>query len=205
MLSQHQLLRQTPQPSNHSETGLRRDGRQVEGDGKQGEVAVLLVSFLRDLSFWRENLSRLGIDLDAAGRRGRFGFVDGLGGGLFSTSGAGGQQQQQQQNQRARQGWEGVLSSAVPGEIERVVLEGVERLKRPSSTVAADGEGREKRVVLVIDGLDFVLAALDPSLGLGQGVQGAGETPGMAIAMKEMLMELREVSLSLGCCTAFLD
>jgi hypothetical protein len=51
-------------------------------------------------------------------------------------------------------------------------------------------------VVLVIDGLDFVLAALDPGLGLGQGVQGGGEAPGTAIVMKDMLMELREVSLS---------
>lgn len=197
-LSQHQRQRQQ-----QHDQGIQRETGTGQDDGEEEEVAVLLVSFLRDLSFWRENLSRLGIDLDAAGRRGNFGFVDGLGGGLFSAPVAGGfgGQQQQQQNQRARQGWEGVLTSAVPGEIRRVVLEGVARLKRSSSCsttiLARAGEGEagggEKRVVLMIDGLDFVLAALDPSLGSGQGVQGAGEAPGTAIAMKEMLMELREV------------
>ncbi|KAJ4298467.1 hypothetical protein N0V88_003497 [Collariella sp. IMI 366227] len=81
-----------------------------------GDVSVLLVSFLRDLTFWKENLSRLGLDLEAAARKGRFG---------------------------------------------------------------------ERKVVLVIDGLDFVLAASSPSLG-------PGDTAGTAMALMEMVMDLRE-------------
>ncbi|KAH6628673.1 hypothetical protein F5144DRAFT_631781 [Chaetomium tenue] len=189
----HALLKPAPSPHNQQQQHqAHQNSHQAAGD--EGEVAVLLVSFLRDLPFWRENLSRLGIDLDAAGRRGRFGFVDGLsggggGGGLFSVPGVGGLGGQQQQR-KVRQGWEGVLGNAAPGEIGRVVLEGVERLRRSSSTTSS--AAAERRVVLVIDGLDFVLAALDPSLGLGQSLQGGGDAPGTAIATKEMLMELRE-------------
>ncbi|KAJ2895414.1 uncharacterized protein MKZ38_006600 [Zalerion maritima] len=42
------------------------------------EPTVVLVSFLRDLTFWTSSASRLGLDLAAAGRRGRFVFADGM-------------------------------------------------------------------------------------------------------------------------------
>lgn len=47
--------------------------------------AVLLVSFLRGYGFWKDSAGRLGIDLTALGRKGRFGFVDGLTGMFTST------------------------------------------------------------------------------------------------------------------------
>lgn len=73
-------------------------------------------------------------------------------------------------------------------------MEGVEQLRRGSSTAVASGTGetRERKVVVVVDGLDFVLAAspsMSPNPGPGQQ---AGAT---AMAIKEMLMDLREV-----CC-----
>ncbi|KAL2131994.1 hypothetical protein VTI74DRAFT_4326 [Chaetomium olivicolor] len=151
----------------------------LTGDATQqdpGNVAVLLVSFLRDFSFWKESLARLGLDLEAAARRGSFGYVDGLAGDLFSQ-GQGQRQQQQQQQQRV--GWRRAVTSATPGEIGRVVFQGVEQLQRGLTTASASTESRERKVVLVIDGLDFVLAASDP-------------TPGAAMALTEMLMELRE-------------
>ncbi|AEO65021.1 uncharacterized protein THITE_2111529 [Thermothielavioides terrestris NRRL 8126] len=189
--------------------------------GQEEEAAVLLVSFLRDLAFWRDGLARLGVDLEAAARRGRFAYVDGLGGGLGgggslksgeATGGGGGgggggstqairphhqsqsqhqsrQQQQQQQQQRAGvAGWKRVPASLAPGDIARVVLEGVAQLKKGGSagTGLGDREGRERKVVLVIDGLDFVLAASPPPSSAG------GEPSGIATAVWEMLMDLRE-------------
>lgn len=165
-----------------------RNGGSGGGEGA-GEAGVLLVSFLRDFAFWKENLSRLGVDLEAAARRGRFGYVDGLS-GLFTPSPAQGQLPQQ-----ARQGWRRVLTSPAAGEITRVVLEGVEQLRRGSSTPAVasgTGETGERKVVVVVDGLDLVLAAsssMSPNPGAGQQ---AGAT---AMAIKDMLMDLREV-----CC-----
>ncbi|KAH8884281.1 hypothetical protein GQ53DRAFT_797885 [Thozetella sp. PMI_491] len=47
-------------------------------------TCVVLVSFLRDYAFWRDGASRLGVDLEALGRAGRFAFVDGLS-GLFTS------------------------------------------------------------------------------------------------------------------------
>ncbi|KAI7929944.1 hypothetical protein M0657_001628 [Pyricularia oryzae] len=69
-------------------SSLRHD---VELDGSAGGVddgmppAVLLVSFLRGYGFWKDSAGRLGIDLTALGRKGRFGFVDGLTGMFTST------------------------------------------------------------------------------------------------------------------------
>ncbi|KAH8907534.1 hypothetical protein BR93DRAFT_911433 [Coniochaeta sp. PMI_546] len=47
-------------------------------DTVKEDVSVLLVSFLRDYPFWRDGAGRLGVDLEAAGRKGKFAFVDGL-------------------------------------------------------------------------------------------------------------------------------
>jgi hypothetical protein len=75
-----------------------------------------------------------------------------------------------------------MLGSAAPGDIGRVVLEGVEGLRRGvgSGAGAGAGAGAGRKVVVLVDGLDFVLAA--------------ASNPGTALAMKEMLMELRVVS-----------
>ncbi|KAK4125080.1 hypothetical protein N657DRAFT_352293 [Parathielavia appendiculata] len=167
----------------------------TEHNGNQDDVAVLLVSFLRDYAFWRENLSRLGVDLEAAARRGKFGYMDGLG-WLFSspsalTSSGQGQQQQQARGQGGG-GWKRTLTSPAPGDISRVVMEGVEQLQRSNSNsitspTGKDSELKGKKVVLVIDGLDLVLAASDPNAGAAAG-------QATALALKEMLMDLRETT-----------
>ena len=51
---------------------------------------MLLVSFLRDFSFWKDGAGRLGLDLEALGRRGRLAYVDGLGGLFYGGGGGGG-------------------------------------------------------------------------------------------------------------------
>ncbi|TLD22029.1 hypothetical protein PspLS_07717 [Pyricularia sp. CBS 133598] len=64
------------------------DGSSAGGVDDGMPPAVLLVSFLRDYGFWKDSAARLGIDLTALGRKGRFGFVDGLT-GLFTPTPSG--------------------------------------------------------------------------------------------------------------------
>ncbi|KAK3311446.1 uncharacterized protein B0T15DRAFT_389480 [Chaetomium strumarium] len=187
-------------PGGDCRRGSTEDQQQHQGQQQQQQrqeeeedVAVLLVSFLRDFAFWRENAARLGLDLEAAARRGRFAYVDGLS-SLFSPApsshGPGQQQQQQQQRGVGVEGWKRVLTSPAPGDMGRVFLESVEQLKKKEkkgglSTGAGNGSfegGGGRKVVLVIDGLDFVLAASNPAAGTA------------AIALREMLMDLRETT-----------
>jgi elongator complex protein 6 len=203
----HALLKPSPSSQSHPHNSRLRaaaNGSTLPERGEaETEVAVLLVSFLRDFAFWKENASRLGLDLEAAARKGRFGFVDGLS-SLFTppipTQGHGqGQQQQQlrQPQQLPGQGWKRTLTSPAPRDIARVVMDGVEQLQRSGSSISssrtAPGEGSEiekKKVVLVIDGLDFVLAASNPTPNPGAAGVDSSST---AMALKEMLMDLREV------------
>ncbi|KAL7796497.1 hypothetical protein V8C37DRAFT_371911 [Trichoderma ceciliae] len=56
--------------------------------GRGTDSGVVLVSFMRDLAFWREGASRLGLDLDGPSKAGRFSFVDGLTGLLSGGRGS---------------------------------------------------------------------------------------------------------------------
>jgi len=105
---------------------------------------IILISWLRDFSFWKDGAKKLGLDLSRAGQ---VTFIDGLGTGI--GMGADGIQR-----------------------LERELLAEVKRAKGPEE----DG----KKVVLVVDGLDFVLAAAE-----GRGVQG----------VLDMIGEVREVCL----------
>ncbi|KAK3904991.1 hypothetical protein C8A05DRAFT_42005 [Staphylotrichum tortipilum] len=115
------------------------------------ETSVLFLSLLRDLPFWRETevsgARGGGVDLDLAAARKHFAFVDGL-----SSLGLGG---------------------GTVAEVRRTVLDKVGELKRGGG-IGGDGEGR--KVVLVVDGLDYLLAV-------------AG---GSAVEIKDMLAEWRE-------------
>lgn len=103
---------------------------------------IILISWLRDFSFWKDGAKKLGLDLD---RSGQVTFIDGLGTGI------------------------GLGEDGIEG-LERELLA---RIKKAKGT---DVDG--SKVVLVMDGLDFVLAAAE-----GAGVQG----------MLDMVGELREV------------
>lgn len=150
-----------------------------DGEGQNEGAAVLLVSFLRDFAFWRENLARLGgVDLEALGRRGRFGYVDGL--SLFSP-GAGA---------AAGVGWKRAVTAGsgdAVGDVKKAVLEVVDLLKKGKGSPSDEG----RKVVLVVDGLDFVLASSPGSAALDAR---RGDAPtAAAVAVKDMLMDLREV------------
>ncbi|EGX94910.1 hypothetical protein CCM_03181 [Cordyceps militaris CM01] len=60
-------------------------GRGSSSKSEDGLVGVVLLSFLRDERFWAEGCARLGMDIDALRKSGRFSFVDGLTEELLAT------------------------------------------------------------------------------------------------------------------------
>lgn len=82
--------------------------------------------------------------------------------------------------------WKLTPASTSPGEMAKVITEAVGQLKRKRvggvEGVSGASEGEERKVVLVVDGLDFVLAAAAP-----------GQQQGPAVALRDMLLDLREV------------
>ena len=196
----HALLKSSPSSSHQPH---RQNGEHQSQPQDQEDVAVLLVSFLRDYAFWRDNLSRLGIDLEAAAHRGKFGYVDGLGAGLFAGSspsgagpgpeigmgmgiGAGRGVPAPAVGGGGAGGWKRTPASTSPVEMARVITEAVGQLKRKRvggvGGVSGASEGEGRKVVLVVDGLDFVLAAAVP-----------GQQQGPAVALRDILLDLREV------------
>ncbi|KAL6880979.1 hypothetical protein J3F83DRAFT_720528 [Trichoderma novae-zelandiae] len=109
-------------------------GRGVGGDETGTDSGVVLVSFMRDLAFWREGASRLGLDLDGLGRAGKFSFVDGLTGLLSGGQGS------ESTGDRGR-----ILKSEKLDDVRR----GIE---------AAIGDLRPSSKVLIVDQPDELLA-----------------------------------------------
>ncbi|KAK3371898.1 hypothetical protein B0H63DRAFT_282318 [Podospora didyma] len=139
------------------------------------EVCVVLVSFLRDLSFWRDAAGRLGVDLDLLARRDRFAFVDGLS-GLFSPSPV------------ATAGVLTIESVADVGTYIQRAVDALQRQQHPHRRAAPPAGGgddgssipkKEKKIVLVVDQLDFLLAATAGTMVTG-------------LALRELLLDLRE-------------
>ena len=93
-------------------------------DNSEREIKVVLVSWLRDLTFWKEGTKRLGIDLSKSFR---FTFIDGLGTSLGLGSGA---------------------------------IEDVEK-----AVIGAVSKEDGSRALVVLDGIDFLLAATETSVG----------------------------------------
>ncbi|KAI6361423.1 hypothetical protein MCOR25_006516 [Pyricularia grisea] len=143
----------------------------VELDGSAGSPgvdhgtppAVLLVSFLRDYGYWKDSAGRLGIDLTALGRKGRFGFVDGLTGLFTSTpSGATNAQPPGPSPNWPQLSWD--KRTGVNG-IQAAIRASIDSLRATS-----------QKVMLVIDQPDLLLAAT------GATVSG----------LHDMILELRE-------------
>jgi elongator complex protein 6 len=134
--------------------------------GNEDVVSVLLVSFLRDYPFWRDAAARSGVDLDGAGRNGRFVFVDGLT-GLFLPPPSGAAAAEKKE---APPGWTVKLGSPRVEDVGRVLHSVVDGM------LAAGG-----KVVMVLDQVDVLLAT-------------AGEEEGgMATRLGEVIMDLQEV------------
>ncbi|RYP77771.1 hypothetical protein DL771_000868 [Monosporascus sp. 5C6A] len=111
-----------------------------------GDIDVILVSFLRDYTFWKEGLGRLGVDLDASTRRGRLVYVDGLG-ALFQPSLARGAKAPSGSGAGRR-----VLSAATPNELRKGLEDAISHLNSKMTTT-------NPKIVLIIDQLDVFLAA----------------------------------------------
>ncbi|CAL3968041.1 hypothetical protein PZA11_006916 [Diplocarpon coronariae] len=133
----------------------------------EGEIAhederkVVLVSFMRDLNFWKENARRLGLDLDKMGNKKRFAFVDGLS-GMFLP---------RRNTAATTRIGEKVLVSQNLESVSSEIQDAIRELK--------DSQGSGK-VLMVIDQLDFLLAA-------------GGEQVGV-VEIGEMLLGLREIT-----------
>ncbi|KAK3365081.1 hypothetical protein B0T24DRAFT_422530 [Lasiosphaeria ovina] len=180
----HSLLKPAPQarPPPPAPTGGADDttttGHHFPGEprteqdgGGEGEVCVLLVSFLRDFRFWKESAGRLGLDLDGLVRRGRLGFVDGLS-GLFSPVTAAAVIHSGDRTAQSG-GVSATLTSPLIADVGRVLQAAVDELQAKAAAALSDsGTGNVKpRVVLVVDQLDFLLAARAESSASGQDIQ----------------------------------
>lgn len=163
----HQSHAQTRQYQTHHEYGDHRD----DGSGP-APVRVVLLSFLRDYIFWKDNASRLGVDLDSAAGKGRLVFVDGLT-GLFSGTAGG-----------AGAGASAIASlgnhkltltepttAALRETLDRALAQS-HSARASAGPAAADGGGAQTTMttVLIIDQMDLLVAASgDASIQAGLG------------------------------------
>ncbi|KAL2888025.1 Elongator complex protein 6 [Ceratocystis lukuohia] len=130
-----------------------------DADASDGCAAVVLVSFMRDFAFWSECSGKLGVDLSRHCREGNFVFVDGLT-SLFASS----TNPNSPPTMPATKGRVTLTSSKltdIQGEIQAAV-----------ASLAGPG----KNIVLIIDQIDFLLAA----------------TEGSATELQNALLSLRE-------------
>ncbi|KAF5023495.1 hypothetical protein F66182_4446 [Fusarium sp. NRRL 66182] len=111
----------------------------TDGDERTKDTGVVLVSFMRNGTFWQEGSSKLGLDLDALNRAGRFTFVDGLT-GLYGND-----------------------KPATPGARKERVLRSTNIADVKKEIEGAIGDLRASRKVLIVDQLDVLLAVTDES------------------------------------------
>ncbi|KAK3336963.1 hypothetical protein B0T19DRAFT_411120 [Cercophora scortea] len=181
----------------------------------EDEPSVLLVSFLRDYTFWKDSASRLGLDLDALARRGRFSFVDGLRSALFVPSSSSSSFTTTSTTttsttpcnaipdrgrptptptptpprpaprpvvQAHQQKWKQPLTHPSLVGVQSGLHSAVDELVRARAARAGTGTGTggsNGKVILVIDQLDFLLAA-------------AATSSVTSLGLRELLLDLRE-------------
>ncbi|KAI9703304.1 MAG: hypothetical protein M1836_007870 [Candelina mexicana] len=127
-----------------------------------GDIVVILVSFMRDLEFWKDGARRLGLDLQQLAQKGRFTFIDGLT-ALFAVDGT-----ESFPSQGTLATSQAVLNDPTAAGVGATILQQVKA-----------GRNREDgRVLLVLDQPDLLLAATEDDIG--------------AVGMTSMITELRE-------------
>ncbi|KAF5621764.1 hypothetical protein F52700_10636 [Fusarium sp. NRRL 52700] len=112
----------------------------TDGDESTKDTGVILLSFMRDRAFWREGSTKLGLDLDALSRAGRFTFIDGFS-GLYGEA----------------------KTSVPPGTRKERTLRSTELTDIKREIEGAITDLRASRKILVIDQLDALLAVSDDS------------------------------------------
>ncbi|KAI1245694.1 hypothetical protein MGN70_012586 [Eutypa lata] len=128
-----------------------------------GGTNVILLSFLRDYTFWKEGVGRLGVDLDAAAKKGKLVYVDGLG-ALFEPSHARDPKPTSGPGRR-------VLSAPTVNGLRKELEQAISHLK-------ANSTNSGPKTVLIIDQPDLLLAAAGHDLS--------------SHALYEMLLDIRE-------------
>ncbi|KAH9888637.1 hypothetical protein F4778DRAFT_785842 [Xylariomycetidae sp. FL2044] len=126
-------------------------------------VRVVLVSFLRDYAFWRDGLGRLGLDLDAAAKRGRFVFLDALTGLFYAAP------SHRAYRSTGDQPWHRTLPAATLSALRKELEDAVAQTKY---TIPAS------KTVLIMDQPDLLLAA------------SAGEIS--SLTLRDTLLDMRE-------------
>ncbi|CVK91041.1 uncharacterized protein FMAN_09188 [Fusarium mangiferae] len=111
----------------------------ADGDESTKDTGVILLSFMRDGAFWREGSTKLGLDLDALSRAGRFTFIDGFS-GLY-----------------------GEAKNGVLGTRKERTLRSTELADIKREIEGAITDLRASRKILIIDQLDALLAVTDDS------------------------------------------
>ncbi|KAI0109459.1 hypothetical protein F4776DRAFT_667769 [Hypoxylon sp. NC0597] len=114
---------------------------------KNNGNSVVLISFLRDYTFWKDGVGKLGIDLDVLTKKGNFIFVDGLT-GLFHAS---------QSHAPERSPGRKVLSAPTLQHLRRELESAVTQVQHSTP---------DQKIVLIADHLDLLLAVS------GDGVSG---------------------------------
>ncbi|KAI1109647.1 hypothetical protein F5Y14DRAFT_458013 [Nemania sp. NC0429] len=148
------------QPSSRSYSSSRYGEEPAEGAAAGVErCSVVFVSFLRDYAFWKDGCKRLGLDLDLAGKRGSFVFVDGLT-GLFVSSSSDNELRQPAGAQTSDKS-KRVLVAATTDHLRRTLEEALTHVQ-----VSCPGT----RIVLVVDQPDVLLAAAGDAIS-GQGLR----------------------------------
>ncbi|XXH05832.1 60S ribosomal protein L37B [Hypoxylon texense] len=131
---------------------------------KEDGINVVLVSFLRDYTFWKDGAGKLGVDLDVSTRKGKFVFVDGLS-NLFHPS----QSHTPTRTPGGVSGWR-ILPSATLQHLRKGLEDAVTQVQHSASS--------EQRTVLIVDQPDLLLAAS------GDGISSQG--------LRETLLGIRE-------------
>ncbi|KAI9819236.1 MAG: hypothetical protein M1827_007392 [Pycnora praestabilis] len=159
------------------------DGGDGERMGREGEemIGVVLVSFMRDFEFWREGGRKLGLDLSRLAQKGRFAFVDGLT-GLFAASSSLPPAEAGKEDETGAAGAMAMtLRSPALERVKKDILQQVERIRGKDGVEGmAEGKGKARRVLLIIDQPDLLLAATGDEVG--------------AEEMNDVIYDLREVN-----------
>ncbi|KAJ8125560.1 hypothetical protein O1611_g8080 [Lasiodiplodia mahajangana] len=142
--------------SPHSLSRQNELSENIDVEPQQQHISVVFVSFLRDYAFWKDGSRRLGLDLDAATKKGSFVFVDGLT-GLFAPSLDHGRRQPVIADNSGKR----VLVTATTDHLRRTLEDAVAHLR-----VANSGT----QTVLVIDQPDVLLATAGDTMS-GQGLR----------------------------------
>ncbi|KAI1823737.1 hypothetical protein F4861DRAFT_306752 [Xylaria intraflava] len=112
----------------------------------QQPTSVIFASFLRDYAFWKDGCKRLGLDLDAAGKKGSFVLIDGLT-GLYAPRQSGLARRQPAEELLGRR----VLLAPTVNHFRQTIEEAVAHVQRSSPGT---------QIVLILDQPDFLLASV---------------------------------------------